>query len=84
MDTIKTIAERLKMIQQPDTVIGVAATSLPGIIYSIWVVIIAAPIEKWVSTATLIFIVLQIFFLIRDRFRKHLARAKKIEDIEIL
>lgn len=62
------------MVQQPDTIAGVAVNSTPGLIYTIYAFLSAQPIEKWVSVATLIFVVLQTIFMVRDRMKKRRER----------
>jgi hypothetical protein len=53
---------------------GVAATSAPGLIYAAFVYLFNQPIEKWVSAATFFFVVLQMFFLLKDRMKKRRHR----------
>lgn len=58
------------MLHNTDSAAGVAATSTPGLLYATWVYLIGLPVEKWVSTVTLLFIVLQMVFLLRDKLGK--------------
>lgn len=61
---------------QPQNLADVAKASSPGIVYSAAAWLVNIPIEKWVSAATLILVVLQIVFLIRDRIKKRRANRK--------
>lgn len=58
------------MIYNTDSAAGVAATSAPGLLYAAWVYMVGLPIEKWVSAATLAFVLTQWAFLLRDRRNK--------------
>lgn len=62
------------MLHNTDTPAGVVTTSSPGLAYAALVYVFNQPIEKWVSAATLCFIVLQMFFLLRDRRKKRRER----------
>lgn len=55
---------------QTQTPTGIAVTSSPGIAYAAWVYLVGLPLEKWVSFAVLVFTVLQIVFLLKDRMKK--------------
>lgn len=65
-----------KVLQQPETIGGVAASSSPGVVYTVYAYLAAQPIEKWVSTATFILIALQIFFLLKDQMKKRRERKQ--------
>jgi hypothetical protein len=65
------------MLHNTDTAAGVAYTSAPGLLYVIVRYLLDLPIEKWVSAWTLIFVVLQVAFLLVDRLKKR--RGKRIE-----
>lgn len=67
------------MTQQPDSATGVLAQASPGIAFTLVNWMLDIPVEKWVSVATLIFVVLQIVFLVRDRMKKRKSRRAKIE-----
>lgn len=58
------------MLHNTDSATGVAATSAPGLLYAAWVYLIGLPVEKWVSAATGLFILLQTIVLLRDKFCK--------------
>jgi dolichyl-phosphate-mannose--protein O-mannosyl transferase len=62
------------LLFQVDTPAGVAVTSSPGVAYAALVYLVGVPIEKWVSVAVLLFTVLQIIFLVKDRMKKRRAR----------
>lgn len=61
---------------QPQNLLDVGKASSPGLIYTVVAWFANVPIEKWVSAATLILVILQIIFLIRDRFKKRRAARK--------
>jgi hypothetical protein len=63
------------VIHNTDSAAGVAATSTPGLLYAAWVYMVGLPIEKWVSAATLAFVLLQMSFLVRDRMKKRGKRG---------
>lgn len=65
------------MVQPPDTVTGVTINSSPGLAYTVYAYLSAQPVEKWVSTLTGIFVLLQIIFLLRDRFKRNRDRKSK-------
>jgi len=67
------------MTQQPDSASSVLAQASPGLAFTVANWVLDIPVEKWVSVATLIFVVLQIIFLLRDRLKKRKARRAKIE-----
>lgn len=62
------------MMSSPDSAHGVAVQAAPGVAFTVVNWMLDIPVEKWVSVATLIFVVLQIFFLLRDRMKKRKAR----------
>lgn len=64
------------MLQQPGNASSAIAQASPGIAFTIVNSLLDIPIEKWVSVVTFIFVVLQIIFLIRDRFKRRKARHK--------
>lgn len=59
------------MLHNTDSAAGVAATSLPGLLYAAWVYLIGLPVEKWVSGLTGIFVAMQMVFLMIDRLKKN-------------
>lgn len=65
------------MLHNTDTAAGVATTSSPGVAYALVVYVFNQPIEKWVSAATFCFVVLQMFFLFRDRRKKRHNRRNE-------
>lgn len=73
----RTITEGIRVpFSQPQTVAGVAAATSPGWLYTFWTQLLSMPVEKWVSIAALVLTVLQIIFLVRDRFKKRRSNRK--------
>lgn len=65
----------MTVLHNTDSPAGVAATSAPGVVYSVCVYLIGLPVEKWVSGLTAIFVTLQIIFMLADRVKKRGKRA---------
>ncbi len=65
------------MLHNTDSAAGVAATSTPGLIYLAWVYLTSLPVEKWASSLTVVFVLLQTFFLLRDKLKKHGKRGRE-------
>ena len=66
------------MTQQPDSVSAIAVNSAPGLVYLAMRWLCDLTIDKWVSFATLVLIVMQIFVFARKEFKLwKSARAKR-------
>lgn len=68
------------MLHNTDSLPGVAATSAPGLFYALLVALFDKPVSWWASVAALVFTLLQIFFLLRDRFKKRRKRRAAFGD----
>lgn len=71
-------ANEAQSILHEVAVAGAKAT--PAISVSAWHYVLNLPVEKWVSIAVLIFTVLQVVVLIRDKFIRD--RAAKSEAVK--
>lgn len=67
-------------VGQDSSTPGVIAQSAPGIAFTVVNWLLDIPVEKWVSVVTLIFVSLQVIFLVRDRFKKRKVSRQKRED----
>lgn len=59
---------------QDETVSAAAAKAAPPAIVTSAAMLFGLTLNDWVAVATLIYVGLQIFFLLKDRLRKHRAR----------
>lgn len=64
------------MLHNTESLPGVAATSMPGLFYAALVFLFDKPVSWWASMAALVFTLLQIFFLLRDRLKKRTTRRR--------
>jgi hypothetical protein len=56
---------------------GAVVRMSPPAAVAAWNYVLGMPIEKWVSVATLIYILLQAYFLLKDRLRKRRERRSE-------
>ncbi len=66
--------DNISLVGQPQSPGQVATQSAPSLFYLAWTYLSSQPLDKWVQAATLCFVVLQTFFLLRDRLRKRRER----------
>lgn len=57
-------------MQMKDELAVASVKIAPPTLVTAYTYVLGMPIEKWVSVATLIYIVLQAFFLLRNQLRK--------------
>jgi hypothetical protein len=53
-----------------DDITVATVKAAPPVAVTAYNYVLGMPIEKWVSVATLIYIILQAYFLVRDKMRK--------------
>lgn len=53
-----------------DQITSAAMKSSPPVAVTLWHYLLNLPVEKWVSFATLIYVLLQGFFLVRNEMKK--------------
>lgn len=69
---LATFLENLRgrIVSQKQQAVMDALKAIPAVGVTAWDALASAPVEKWVSAATLVYVVLQMFYLVRDRRRK--------------
>jgi hypothetical protein len=63
--------------EQSQTIASASAKAAPPVAVTTADLFLGMPLDKWVAVATLVYVVLQTFFLLKDRLKKRRERKDK-------